>query len=282
MRWKASQLVMQIGFRHSPSFGVDYFEGLPATGLHFLEHHFVLEHPEKSDYDTTADVFSALSNVYPEDDMDLTKSFLSGMIASLQVEEPARLKPRIISFIHRFRRQIFEAMSENQKQIFFSTMSSEIDIEGGKDARRDILMDAIMSPAWRRYLGLEHLNLLESLLSTIGPGDDIFYVYQYTNLISALADENLLNGAILKTWLQIFWLPLHIVSDMEMTQEARSAIKELFIRRPELMDDFRTAINLQTQLEFYRNYPNGIQRGRDKLDEICIDLTSALPSTSLE
>jgi hypothetical protein len=285
MRWKASQLVMQIGFRHSPSLRLrrdDRVGGWPATGVNFLEHQFTLEHPEESDYDTTADVFSALSNGDWDDDIELTKSFLSGMIASLQVDKPARLKPQIIRFISEFRRQIFdggvEAMSEEEKRIFMSAISSEVDIQGGKYHCRDMLIDAIKSRVWRRYLGLEHLDRLESLVSSIGSWDT-----GDTELISALADENLLNGAILKTWLQVIWLQLHIdIPDSEKAQQARSAIKKLFIRRPELMDDFRVAINLLSQIEDYRGYPHETQRARDKLEEVCKDVTSAIHVFSIE
>jgi hypothetical protein len=111
------------------------------------------------------------------------------------------------------------------------------------------------------------------------------------SLIPALADENLLNGAILKTLLQVIWLDLHIYEAYStVTKQAQSAVKEFFIRQPELMDDFRAAINLQTQNEDYNlnSYLiNGIQRARDKLEEVCKDVTATkdaeihAPSTSL-
>jgi hypothetical protein len=278
MRWKASQLVMQIGFRQSPSLRLQGKNrvGWPVTGLNFLEHQFALEHPEESDYDTTADVFSALSNGDWGYDMVLTKSILSGTIASLQVDRPARLKSQIIRFIHRFTRQIFNAgaemMSEEEKQIFISAISSEVDMKDGKYGCRNILTYAIMSRVWRRYLGLEHLKVLESLVSSIGFGD-----IGDKELISALADENHLDGAILKTWLQVIWLDLHIyLPDEEMTQHARSAIKELFIRRPEFMDEFQMAINLHAQIERYRRCTVGIQRAKHKLEEVCKDVASTL------
>jgi hypothetical protein len=219
--------------------------------------------------------------------MDLTNSFPSRMIASLQVDKWTRLKPQIIGFIGQFYRQIIDAgvdaMSEDEKRNFLSAISSEVDTVDGKCACRNILKHAIRLHVWRRYLGLEHLNLLESLVSSIWLGSDTDDLD--TSLIPALADENLLDGAILKTWLQVLWPPLHIlVPDSEVTQQAQSAIKELFIRRPELMDDFRAAINLQTQVEFYRGLlDEDIQRARDKLEEICKDVTSTLhvPSTSV-
>jgi hypothetical protein len=278
MRWKASQLVMQIGFRHPPSLDKDRFEGWPDTGMDFLEHQFALEHPEESDYATTGDIFSALSNVR-QDDMDLTKSFPSGMIASLHVDKWDRLKSQTIGFIGRFHRQIIsagaEAMSEEEKRSFLSAISSDVDTEEGKYACRDIFSYAIMSHSvWRRHLGLEHLDLLESLVSSIGTGS--WYTGD-TELISALADENLLDGAVLKTWLQVIWLDFHIsFPDWEVTQQAQSAIKDLFIRRPQLMDDFQMAIDLQAQ-NFYILYPAEMkQRARDKLEEICKDVNSQL------
>jgi hypothetical protein len=244
----------------------------PVTGLDFLEHQFALEHPEESDYDTVADIFSALASGYPEAGMDLTKSFLSGMIASLQVEKPARLKPPILKFISQFRRQIFDtgvqAMSEEEKRILFAAISSEVDMKHGKNYCRDILISAIMSCVSRRYLGLEHLNLLESLVSSIGFPTDMEVILA-TNLIPALADEKLLNGAILKTWVQVIWLDLHILFPYsEASQLAQSAIKKLFIRRPELMDDFRSAIKLQTQNDRYRRSSFEIT---EALEEICED-----------
>jgi hypothetical protein len=283
---------MQIGFRHSPSFSLQKKDhaGWPATGLNFLEHQFGLEHPEESDYDTTADIFSALSNVNLEDDMpvDLTKSFLSDIIASLQVDKPARLKQQIIRFIRQFSRRILdaggEAMSEEEKRILLSAIVCEVDAERGKDCMH-IWKDMITSRVWRPYLRLEHLKILESLASSSGfrIGD-----IGNTKLFSALADENLLNGAILKTWFQVFWLPLHIPFPFsERTRQAKSAIKKLFIPRPELMDDFRAAINLQMQNEIYKAYPDNIQVARDSLEEVCKDVTSTLhpelhaPSTSL-
>jgi hypothetical protein len=135
----------------------------------------------------------------------------------------------------------------------------------------------MMSRDWRGYLGLEHLKVLESLVSSIGfKFGDIYGVYD-TGLIRVLEEENLLNGAILKTWLQVIWLHLHFdYPDSEMTQQAQSAIKELFMRRPDLMDEFRTGINVQAQDGLYRLHPNEIQRGRDKLEEVCKDVTSTL------
>jgi hypothetical protein len=288
MRWEASQLVMQIGFRHSPSLrcAYDRLKGWLDTGLKFLEHQFALEHPEESDYDTTADVFSAFSNIsIDRQKWDLTNSFLSKVIGWLQVDKWARLKRQLIGFIYQFRWQILdagaEAMSEEEKRNFLSAISSEVYTEHEiKCACRDMLRDAIRSRVWRSYLGLEHLKRLESLVSSI----KLDYFQLDTELISALADENLLNGAILKTWLQVIWLDLHIhFPDSETTQQAQSAIKELFIRLPELMDDFRTAINFSTQ-DGYRSYPDEKrQRGIDKLEEICKDVSSILhaPSTSL-
>jgi hypothetical protein len=172
-------------------------------------------------------------------------------------------------------------MSEEEKQILFSVILSEDGIEDGKDHHMDILISAIKSRVWRRCLGLEHLKVLESLVSSIGFGNSI---EDAELLIPELAEENLLNGAILKTWLQVIWLHWHIYfPNWEETQQAQSAIKELFIRRPELMDDFQMAINLQTQNDYYRKFPDGIQRGRDKLEEVCKDVSSTLhaPSTSL-
>jgi hypothetical protein len=104
-------------------------------------------------------------------------------------------------------------------------------------------------------------------------------------LIPALADENLLNGAILKTWLQLFWLHLHIhFPDSEMKQQAQSAIKELFIQRPDLMDGFRATINLQAQSVYYKKFPGAIHPARNKLAEVCKDVTlhadHHAPSTS--
>jgi hypothetical protein len=274
---------MQIGFRHSPLLWLEKKDrvGWPSTGLSFLEHQFALEDPDESDYVTTADVFSALSNVRPERDMDLTKSFPSGMIASLQVDKWARLKSHMIEIIRRFHRQIVDAgvesMSEEEKRILLSAISSEVDTERGKRVCRNTLIHAIRSPVWRRALRLEDLNLLESLVSSIGFG---FYIGDDRELIFALTDENLLDGAILKTWLQVIWLPLHIrFPDSELTQYAQLVIKELFIPRPDLMDDFQIAINSQTQ-----GYPDEmIQPARDKLEEICKDVTTTLqaPSTSL-
>jgi hypothetical protein len=155
-----------------------------------------------------------------------------------------------------------------------SAFSSEVDIEDGKYYCRTILEVAIKSPVWRRYLRLEHLNLLGLLASSIGI--DYYPSEADLKLIPALAEENLLNGAILKTWLQITWLELHIFfPDSKTTQQAQLAIKELFIRRPELMDDFRAAINLSMQEGYYRNYPDNMtQRARDTLEEICKAHTS--------
>jgi hypothetical protein len=248
--------------------------GWLTTGLKYLEHQFALEDPEESDYVTTADVFSAFSNVRPGQNTDFTKSFPSRMIASLQVDKWARLKSQIIGFIHQFYRQIIDAgvdaMSEEEKQNFLSVISPEIDIQGGMYNCMDMTIYAIRSRVWRRYLGLEHLNFLESLASSIGFG---LYIGD-RELISALADENLLNGAVLKTWLQVIWLELHIrFPNSELTQYAQSVIKELFIRRPDLMDDFRAAINSQTQGYLQSE---GIRRTRDKLEEICKDVTSTL------
>jgi hypothetical protein len=287
MRWRASELVMQIGFRHSPSFWPEHEErvGWPGTGLQFLEHQFSFEHPEESDYDTTADVFSALSNLFWHGNMDFTKSILSGMTASLQVAKPARLRPQIITFIGKFLWQVFhvgaEVMSEQEKRILLSAILSEADIENEKYYRMDMLEYAIRSDVWRRYLGLEHLEVLESLVLSIGCVD----VIGDTELISALAEENLLDGAILKTWLQVIWLELYIVfPDSEMEQQAESAIKDLFIRRPDLMDDFQMAIHSLAQHQYCRDRSDKeIQRAKDKLEEVCKDVTSTLhaPSTSL-
>jgi hypothetical protein len=277
MRWKVSQLLMQIGFRHSPCHWLrqkDHVEW-PITGLDFLEHQFALEHPKESDYDTTADVFCALANGYPQAYMDLTKTFLSGMIASIQVDKPARLKPQLLEFIRRYRCQIFntgvEAMSEEEKRILLSAISSEVDL---KDCCRDMLIDAITSDVWRRCLELEHLEVLESLVSSVGFGISILDVPRGPRLIPALAEENHLNGAILKTWLQVIWLELHVdVPDWKMKQQAQSAIKELFIRRPELMYDFRTALDLRTQ-KYYSFYSvKDIHRARDELEKVCDHVT---------
>jgi hypothetical protein len=173
-----------------------------------------------------------------------------------------------------------EAMSGQEKRVLLSAISSEVDDRVEKHYCRNMLIYAIRSYVWRRYLGLEHLNLLESLVSSFGFDD---YIGD-PELISVLADENHLNGAILKTWLQVIWLDLHIrIPDSETTKQGQSAIKKLFIRRPDLMDEFRVAINSQTQIEDYRKYASRIKRARDKLQEICKDVTSILhaPSTSL-
>jgi hypothetical protein len=247
--------------------------GWPGIGLNFLEHQFSLEY---SDYDRTADVFSALSTtVYWPNDTDLTKSFLSGMIASLQADKPARLRQQTFRFISRFRRRIFDAgaetMSEEEKGIFLSSISSEVDMERRKDCR-EMLKYAITSRVWRRSLDVEHLQLLESLVSSIGFGDDISIsvVLRDTKLIPALEEENLLDGAVLKTWVQVIWQDLHILlPNWEKTKQAQSAIKDLFIRRPDLMDEFRMAINSQMEIEHYRCFPHAIQRGISKLDEVC-------------
>jgi hypothetical protein len=296
LRWKASQLVMQIGFRHSPESHYLKEEdrvGWPATGLNFLEHQFAFEQPQESDYDTTADVFFALSTVYwDEHSMDLTKSFLSGMIASLQVHEATRLKQETIRFIRRFYQEILDAgaevMSEEEKRVLLSAISSEVDTEEGKRRCIDILSGAIsLHYGWRRYLDPGHLELLESLRSSTS----LDFTPCNPELIPALAKENFLNGAILKTWLQVFWLQWHMFSWLdpeveEIVQQAQSAIKELFIRRSDLMDNFQAAINLQTQNEDYRDDPM-IKIAIDKLEEICKDVISTLhaepnaPSTSL-
>jgi hypothetical protein len=115
-----------------------------------------------------------------------------------------------------------EAMSEEEKQILFSAISSEVDMERGKDDCRGMFKSAIKSRVWRRYLGLKHLRVLESRVSSIGfvmeiPVEHMRFIFisfghgvRDTELISELADENLLDGAILKTWLQVIWLDMHI------------------------------------------------------------------------
>jgi hypothetical protein len=282
MRWQAFQLVIQIGFRHSSSLKLLAKDrvGWPAAGLDFLEYHFALEHPKESDYDTTADVFSALSNADWDDDMNLRKIFLSGMIASLQVENPARLKPQIIGFIHRFMRQIHdagvEAMSEEEKRIFLSTMTTKVDTDLAKYFCMDMWIRAIRSHDWRRSLQPEHLTSLESLVSSIQFGiSSMLDVSRDPSLISTLEDENFLDGAILKTWVQVIWLHLHIhFPDSEMTQQAQSAIRKLFSRRPQFTNEFRMKINEWKQNEYYRRFPDGIKRAGDKLEEVCEVVTS--------
>jgi hypothetical protein len=202
MKWRASRLVMQIGFRHPPSWPpADEYAGWPVTGLKFLEHQFALE---PLDYDSIADVLTALQyRLSGEATIPWTKTFVVGMVASLQVDKPTRLRAAIIRFIHRFGHQVLnqgvQAMSEEQKQSFFAAMLSKVDMEGREYYSKGILTYAIMSSASRPCLDLDHLTLLESMISrTVYLLDAAIEGLNDAWLIPALADKNLLDGAILK------------------------------------------------------------------------------------
>jgi hypothetical protein len=264
MKCRASQIVMQIGFRHSPlNLRVTEYAGWPVTGLMFLEHQFPLEY---LDYDSIEDGFSALYFVHSEEDTPWTEAFVVGMVTSLQVDKPTRLKAGIIRFISRFGRQVLnggvQAMPEEQRQSFFAAMLSKVDMEKGEYRSMDILTYALMSSASRPYLGLEHLTLLETLVSTLIRSYAAYEGLSDAGLISALANENLLDGALLKLWLKILWLRMHIDHDTFHDSEVPKRvleIKNLFIERPELMEEFRMEMDSLMQ--------NRFQFAKEKLEE---------------
>jgi hypothetical protein len=268
---------MQIGFRHLELSWTESHVGWPAIGLRFLEHQFVLDNPEESDYESMADGFTALTCLDPDNDFRWNGSFLAGMIRSLHIEIPSRLRIAVIEFIGHHARQIFsagvEAMVEEHRRIFFASISSGFHFGHEERPYRKILTFALMSPMSRPYLTIEHLDFLEFLARRaldISMRDAVREGVQNSELIPTLKRENLLDGAILKIWLKVLWMELYdgFVST-EVDDQLRSTTKELFIQRPELVDEFRTAI-ASLMADGNNEYASTLRKQRRaKLEMVC-------------